>query len=88
METMDSWLQPAAVSEQTQVSHRSDFVVERVNCLIHGNGCNDKNHALRSLTGIAALSFSAEVRNIRLDPSPQHGGSIAIAHGSQNRVMK
>ncbi len=71
-----------------EASHRSDFGVDWVACLIHGNGCNDGNLILRSSTCHAARSFSAEVRIIHLDLFPEHVGILRLAHGPQNLVVK
>ncbi len=72
----------------TEASHRSDFGVHRVTCLIYGNSCDNGNLVLRSTTCLAARAFSAKVGIINLDLSPQHVGIIPIAHGPQNLVVK
>lgn len=71
----------------TEASHRYDFGVDRVACLIYGKGYDNEND-LRSANCLADRLFSAEVRIIDLDLSPQHRGIIPIAHGPQNLVVK
>ena len=62
--------------------------MNRVACLVQGNGYHDRDLILRAPTYLAARAFSAKVGIIDLNLSSQYVGIIAIAHCPQNLVMQ
>lgn len=56
--------------------------------LVQGDGRDDGDLVLRTPTCLAARQFSAEVRVINLDLSPQQVGLLPISHRSQNLVVQ
>ena len=78
----------AATASELKPAHRRDFGVNRMSCLTQGNGYDNGNLVLRSSTCLAAREFSAKVRIIDLDLSPQHVGILPISHRPQNLVVQ
>lgn len=55
--------------------------------LVQGDRGDDRDLVLRSSTSLPARAFSAEIRIIQLDLSPQNVGLLPLTHRPQNLVV-